>query len=441
MGSGLVVQADLDILLYAWLSEPDERRADEQFTRYFQVAFPEICRFIRSFRADSATAQDLSQQALIKLFNYLGKDRSAADARLREALALLTPLPFGALHVRIVQAWRSQVGGFRDAALRFRIPNEPQRNPLACKELREEINGRIEPLQRQGTHFLGEVRARVGLSFNALVEAESTEGSASGVSTLAVQRPSEKAAGKRTPDTPEDQIPLFVTTLLRYVVSRDSAQVDSALGCVGAVDFVSCTSTICDTLPALTIPSNSLLYTIAKRQFLDGLRSKRTSDIELLTTAEDTDPDVLDELDLDGGFAMDRPYAPVESATAVMSDGENRDERDSRVEARYRAFVEFLRAPLTRAEGSLAEASLNGKAKAEQARVEALQRKYDRLMTVLHALHESPQPSEEDIARRHGLSRNQVKYAIERIREEFSHFFPDLARETQGRRKRQGAEL
>jgi len=398
-----------------------------------------ICRFIRSFRADPTTAQDLSQQALIKLFNYLGKDRSAADVRLREALARLTPLPFGALHVRVVQGWRGQVGGFRDAALRFRVPNEPQRNPLICKEIRDEINGRIEPLQRQGMHFLGEVRVRVGSSFDALVDAESPEGSTSGINTVAVQHPPENAASERTADAPED-LPLFVTTLLRYVVGRDTAQVDSVLGCVGVVDFVHCTNTICDTLPALTIPSNSLLFTIAKRQFLDGLRSKRTSDIELPTTAEDTDPDVLDELDLDGGFAMDRPDAPVESASVVTSDGENRDERDSRVEARYRAFVEFLRAPLTRAEGSLAEASLKGKEKAELARVEALQRKYDRLMAVLHALHESPQPSEEEIARRHGLSRNQVKYAIERIREEFSHFFPDLAREARGRRKQPGAE-
>jgi hypothetical protein len=61
-------------------------------------------------------------------------------------------------------------------------------------------------------------------------------------------------------------------------------------------------------------------------------------------------------------------------------------------------------------------------------------------MAVLSALHESPQPSEDEIARRQGLSRNQVKYVIERIREEFNYFFPDLAREAEGRRKRHGAE-
>jgi DNA-directed RNA polymerase sigma subunit (sigma70/sigma32) len=73
--------------------------------------------------------------------------------------------------------------------------------------------------------------------------------------------------------------------------------------------------------------------------------------------------------------------------------------------------------------------------------VDSLRRKYERLVAVLRALHESPQPSEVEIARRLGVSRNQVKYVIERVREEFSRFFPDLAHAAHGRRKRQGAEL
>jgi DNA anti-recombination protein RmuC len=95
---------------------------------------------------------------------------------------------------------------------------------------------------------------------------------------------------------------------------------------------------------------------------------------------------------------------------------------------------------LTRAEAALAAAASPGSARAQQAKVDSLRRKYERLTTVLSALHDSPQPSEEEIAQKQGLSRNQVKYLIERVRDEFNHFFPDLTRAAQGRRKRKGVE-
>jgi hypothetical protein len=68
--------------------------------------------------------------------------------RLREALSALVPLAFGALHVRLVHGWREQVGGYRDAALRFSIPHDGLESSGGWRELRDEINGRAEPLQR-----------------------------------------------------------------------------------------------------------------------------------------------------------------------------------------------------------------------------------------------------------------------------------------------------
>ena len=125
------------MLLYAWLSEPEARRAELRFNSYFQAAFGAICRYIRSLRTDPATAQDIAQQALIKLFNHLGTARHAADERMREALSALRPLDFGARHVRCIESWRQQVGSFRDAAVGFRVPAEPQDLRASWKELRE----------------------------------------------------------------------------------------------------------------------------------------------------------------------------------------------------------------------------------------------------------------------------------------------------------------
>jgi DNA-directed RNA polymerase specialized sigma24 family protein len=433
-GVGPAVHEDLDVLLDAWLSEPDRQRAEQRFTRYFRAAFPQLCRFVRSFRADPATAQDISQQALIRFFVYVGTERRSADTRLGEALSGLQPLDFGALHVRLVQSWRGKVHEFRDAAVRFRIP-AVQEGSQGWRELRDEINAQGEPLERQGWHFLEDVRARIESRFLPLISHASAATRAEEPSAPDTRAQSLGRIGEMTAHTVEAQTAAFVTALLEYTAGRDSREVGDTLGCAGAVEFVARTNTVCESLPVLAIPSNGLLYTIAKRQFLDSARRRRPQQLEFAAaTVDETAESVLDELDLEAGSpAVDSFELQVEATTP------DDHEPEDRVESAYRRFLEFLRLPLTRAEGALAEAISSGRARTEQARVDSLRRKYERLLAVLTALHESPQPSEEEIAHRQGLTRNQVKYVIKRIREEFNHFFPELAAEAEGRRKRQGA--
>jgi DNA-directed RNA polymerase specialized sigma24 family protein len=427
---------ELDVLLYAWLSEPEARKAELRFSSYFQAAFPAICRYLRSLRTDSATAQDIAQQALIKLFNHLGKARRAANGRLSEAISALRPLDFGPLHVKQVNSWRRQVGGFRDAAIGFRVSREPQASRGPWKELREEINGRIPPLARQGAHFIGEVRTRIEPRLSNLVSSESlTHGSPSSVSEL--QPPKEDEVVHEA--CIDREVEGFLERVFQYARGRNWTDIDTALCCAGAVAFLTHTSTARASLAALGIPSNGLLYTIAKRQLLDRLRAARLETAQRVEHLADGGGDgVLEALDIETEVSGEG--AAHEDASWESAAGGESEQAETEVEARYRAFLEFLRAPLTRADGALAAAATKGEAKAEQARVDSLRAKYDRLMAVLAALREEPQPTEEEIARREGLTRNQVKYVIERIREEFSYFFPDLAREAQGRRKRQGAE-
>ena len=428
----------LDTLLYAWLSEADNQSAEQRFNSYFRAAFPDLCRYIRSLRVDPGTAQDISQQALIKFFNHLGTERRAADERIGIARDELRPLDFGTVHARLVEAWRRQLGSFRDAAIGFRIPHEPQKLPAPWRDLREEINGRIEPLSRQGTHFLAEVRTRIEASLAALLRSESPQ--RVGSAARAARKQSREFDTKTAQDCANEQIQGFVASLLQYAQGRDCARVDSELGCAGGTDFVSRTNTVCENLPALAIPSNGLLYTIAKRLFVDGLRRKRPESSERIEEAADDDArSVLDELDFEGSVPIEAPRA-AESWSNLTEPDAIVSEAPSEVEARYRGFLELLRAPLTRAEAALAAAASKGKAEAEAGRVESLRAKHDRLMAVLNALHHTPQPTEEEIAKTHGLTRNQVKYVIERVREEFSYYFPDLAREAQGRRKRKDAD-
>lgn len=429
---------ELDVLLYAWLSEPEARRAELCFNSYFQAAFPAICRYIRSLRTDPTTAQDIAQHALIKLFNHLGTARRASDQRMREAILALRPLDFGAWHVRGIDSWRRHVWSFRDAAIGFRVPREPQDTRVKWKESREEINGRIPPLVRQGTRFIADVRIRVEPRLANLVSPESF--TSSSPSSIAEPQSNEEDALESVREEAIDRgVERFLVRLLNYAHCLDSADIDTALGCAGAVGFLTHTSTVRACLPALAIPSNGLLYTIAKRQLLDRLRARKLERAQAVQHLADGGSEGVLETP-DPEEANSRQEARPEAEPCAHTAGDESEEPEAEVEARYQAFLEFLRAPLTRAEGALAAAAAKGKATAEQARVDSLRTKYDRLMAVLAALREHPQPTEEEIAQRQGLTRNQVKYAIERIREEFNYFFPELAREAQARRKRQRAE-
>ena len=429
---------DLDFRLYAWLSEQDERRAELRFSSYFKAAFPAVCRYVRSFRQPSANAEDIAQQALIKLFKHLGSARRLAAQEIRSATSELRPLPaWGSVHARLVHAWLQQLRAFMDAAIGFRIPQESQESVKPWKDIRSEINGQIDPLRRRAGHFLGEVRAHVEPNLLALLEDAS---------------PRERAAEEATPNKEDESAELstdvgtpsltaetsgFVSMLSEYAKRRSCAQVNSALGHAGVCEFVAGTTSVHKHLPPLAIPSNGLLYTIAARQVIDTLRAKKREDL-VTDIADAKGASILDELDLDIG---ERQIPAADSPSTVsLPDQADAAERESEVETRYVAFVEFLRTPLTRAEGKLSSASTYGRGTTERARVVSLRWKFERLMAVLGALREVPQPTEEEIAKKLGLTRNQVKYAIERIRQEFNHYFPDLAGDSQGRRKSQGGE-
>jgi DNA-directed RNA polymerase specialized sigma24 family protein len=427
---------DLDFRLYAWLSEPDEQRAELRFSSYFKAAFPALCHYVRSLGQSSASAEDIAQQALIKLFNHLGSLRRLAAEEVRGATARLKPIEsWGAMHARLVRAWLQQLTAFLDAAIGFRIDRKSQDNPDSWKDFRNEINWQIDPLRRRAVRFLEEARTHLEPSLLVLLG-----------NSLADAPPPEQATPNNLDESEElsvnggtvsftAEISRFVSMLLDYAHRRGSTEFGNGLGNAGAYEFVAGTTLVHKQLPRLAVPSNGLLYTIAKRQLIDSLRVKKRE--HLIADIADGGS-VLDELELDPGAPPAGAAALTSAATAL--DQAEEEDRDREVESRYVAFVEFLRTPLTRAEGTLAAASRHGRATIEHTRVASMRAKFDRLMAVLGALREVPQPTEEEIAARLDLTRNQVKYAIERIREEFTHFFPDLAGHSQGRRKTQGGE-
>src|ERR1700752_962013 len=134
--------------------------------------------------------------------------------------------------------------------------------------------------------------------------------------------------------------------LLDCARRRVSSELTDGLGTAGTYEFVTGTTLVHKQLPPLAVPSNGLLYTIAKRQLIDSLRVKKREDL-IADIADGAS--VLDELELDVCAPPANAVAPTSTATA--SDPSEGEDRDRELESRYVAFVEFLRTPLTRAEG------------------------------------------------------------------------------------------
>lgn len=110
----------LDIRLYAWLATSDERRFERAFSAYFSVAFPAVIRHLaRLSRWDSAHLEELAQDALLRFFDKVGRDRREASEVVKNTLLRLQPLDLGAFHVRQVNAWTDGISSFSDATMSF----------------------------------------------------------------------------------------------------------------------------------------------------------------------------------------------------------------------------------------------------------------------------------------------------------------------------------
>ncbi len=149
----------LDEMLYAWLTEPDDRKFDRAFRKYHDEAFAGLVRYLA--RRSSSLGLDFEQiaaDALLRFFSRAGRERRAASDLIGNALARIRPLDLGFLHVREVRCWTAGVGSFRETSMTFKVTQEERRNWTA--EI-QALAGKIPPLQRQGGQVLESVRAAV----------------------------------------------------------------------------------------------------------------------------------------------------------------------------------------------------------------------------------------------------------------------------------------
>ena len=419
--------SSLDVLLYEWLSEPDDQKFERKFAAYFSVAFPMLVKYLGQRPGTSIVdIEGTAQEAFVKFFDRVGPLRRQASSRLREALHTLAPaFAEDDVHVRRVELWTELAETFRLAAMTFRPSPHMMRS--AAKAMIDEINGRIVPLQRRAVDLLEYVFSRMSGS------------------------PYQSEASGSREDHRITSRALEISSAVRSMFS------DEELGPVPdpVVSFAEkAASATCD-IPMVRVHTNSLLFEIAKNKYIDEQRKQRTrshgDSSRPATSGSDGQLADLNKLDVNEESPMapteENPLAgdvdergvmmvsehPLQTAPVDLDDetdatrgpraqGVNEHSAEDVFAARqiFEKFFEYLNAPVARASMMLKNARTSSEHELARRRLEREQIKYQQREAILLAVGEGD--SQETIAKNLGLTRNQVKYAIEAAREELTRF-------------------
>jgi hypothetical protein len=152
----------LDQMLYTWLAEPDNRKFDQAFKRYYAEASTKLVAYLarRSSLLD-LDCEQIAVDALLKFFCRVGRDRRQAAELVADTLPRIQPLDFGPFHIRQVHRWTKDIGSFRDSSMSFTLrPQDGVERPWKAEI--QALTDNVPPLQRQGCHLLEPVRAAVG---------------------------------------------------------------------------------------------------------------------------------------------------------------------------------------------------------------------------------------------------------------------------------------
>jgi DNA-directed RNA polymerase specialized sigma24 family protein len=387
----------LDRQLYAWLVETDERRFTLAFNVYFSVAFPAVVRFLaRISRWDSTRLEELAQDALLRFFDRVGRDRRNASDTVGAELKLISPLnKMGSFHARQVKCWIEDVSAFRAAAMSFTLPRVGQ---TAEAEAEAEWKSQIRSLadrtlliQGQGWYLLDSTLRELGWSADD----------------------ADQAVGE------------MVARTARAAVVEDHYP--------GASLFVKHTLNVVNMIPRLRVPTNGYLFDIATTVYLDECkkrgRLKRggSGDRRLDCRMPEGDADSLRQhpvefatsvstVAIDGEECFDEACLSIISDNAAVSDPTLQYED----EEYFAKFYEYLHRPVSDAARAYENAPDVRRAEIERQKLKSLAAKFARTTAVLSML--GAGNTQEQIAEHLGISRNQVKYIVEVVQEAYERF-------------------
>jgi DNA-directed RNA polymerase specialized sigma24 family protein len=410
----------LDQMLYAWLAEPDNRKFDQAFKKYYAEASINLVRYLaRRSSLPDLDCEQIAVDALLKFFCRVGRERRQAAELVSNTLPQIQPLNFGPFHIRQVRRWTTDIGSFKDTAMSFTVGQQEDSARPWKSEIQVLIDN-IPPLQRQGCHLLEPVRAAV--------VAISDIGSSGQVICT---------------DTPEEPASADYVIISEFVSGlRNAAKEGSAAASFaesrhpGVIRFVDGSWAVIDVLPLLRVPTNGYLFDMAQSLYLDECkargRQKRGGTgtaspgiVELGEHRGSMHPLARISLDETGSPEEDSDMGQAPGLTAMGFDVGSADlgfdpATEQIGEEFCQRFFAHLRKPLEDAEEAYRQAAATGAAKAERKRLESLSQKNARLTTVLTMRIEGQ--TQEAIAEALGISRNQVKYIVELMQSAYEQF-------------------
>jgi len=417
----------LDQMLYTWLAEPDNRKFDQAFKKYYVEASAKLVAYLarRSSLLD-LDCEQIAVDALLKFFCRVGRDRRQAAELVAETLPRIQPLDFGPFHIRQVHRWTKDIGSFRDSSMSFTL-RPPDGTERPWKAEIQALTDNVPPLQRQGCHLLEPVRAAVGAIEDA--------------------RPA--ANGDSRNHSSEDLIDFDGYALIREFATglRNAAKEGSAGACTaedrhpGVIGFVDGSWTVIDVLPLLRVPTNGYLFDIAQSLYLDECKARGRKKRGGTSGSAAADGDFvglngaihpLAQIDLDEMGALEEDSEANAPALTASGFGTGSAEiafdpaADQIGEDFCRQFNAYLHKPLEDAEEAYRQAAASGPATAERKRLESISKKNERVVTVLSMRIEGQ--TQEEIADALGISRNQVKYIVELMQAAYEQFCAAAAR-------------
>jgi DNA-directed RNA polymerase specialized sigma24 family protein len=400
----MTAMQSLDERLYGWLAEPDEHRFEQAFSAYFSLAFPAVVRHLsRLSRWDSTQLEDLAQEALLRFFQRVGRDRREASDAIAASLTGLQPLELGALHKRQVTRWAQDTSSFRASVMSFRP------FPVAGLESQDwktdvrALTERIPPLQRHGCHILVSVRLQLFRRSEQTEDRdlEQVEPGGDALESAAERLRAELAVGTADAVAAEAQYP-------------------------GVLTFSEHVHRVIVALPRLRVPTNSYLFEIAVSIYFDecrrrGRQKRGGLDAEAVTAAAD-DPHLLELIALseEGASEPDPDTGAVAAGPGGASAGATDPTRAYEQQEFFEKFQIYLREPVERALEAYQSADTPARAAAARRRADSLGAKLTRTLAVLTMLGEGY--TQEQAAERLGVSRNQVKYVVEVVQEAYARF-------------------
>lgn len=421
----------LDHRLYAWLLESNERRFELGFKAYFDVAYPSVIRYLaRLSRWDPVHLEELAQDALLRFFDKVGRNRREASEAVGASMAQIRPLNFGAFHERKVNSWINDIGSFKESAMGFRLP---QSENTEWKSSVRALAERIPVMRNEGCRLLHSVHLELRWTFADLdlrptAAMDPKAGQFDGDDLI-------PGNGEANANCEERLVEEMLTQTARAAIAEQDHP--------GATLFVQGTWTIVRALPSLRVPTNGYLFEIAGTIYLDECkkrgRQKRGGTGALIASpAEGVGNDfsnhpieriALELFAADEGDGQFDDAAPAKAGNNVggftvpsvdpTSQYENED--------LFEKFYEYLRRPVDDAVDAFNEAQKVRRAIAERRKLDSLTDKFSRTMSVLSIMGEGY--TQDQTAERLGLSRNQVKYILEVVQESYARFTADTHRQ------------